>query len=214
MNSNDFKFEGVIVKFGAINDPTIVEPEITQHTISTILNKYFNYIKYTNYWSIHDSIRALACIETLERAIRIAYLDNNNNKNNAIYIYFETEDRYKHFIKISLKGEGNNFYHLFDLEKYRMKCDHAYEIPMESGEADAKISNNKAWFHHDYDFELNFNEVLIDSIMEINEAAFNSVQDAFNNINLKDEDKVSLNKLINDKTFLRKVITPNKTLRC
>lgn len=202
MNNKEFKFNEVIVKFGDILDPTIVEPDISQHTISNIINKYFQYLKYNNNWCVHDSILALTCIEKLSSTFKIASL-KTSNKYKDIYIYFETEDYNKYFVKINKDDFEYKPYNLFDLENYRMKCDHVYIIPMESGETNAKISSNKAWIHNDYDFELNFNEVLIDSIMEINEAAFKLVQNTFNNMNLKDEDRTNLNNLINDKNALK-----------
>lgn len=202
MNNKAFKFNEVIVKFGDMHDPTIVEPDISQHTISNIINKYFQYLKYNNNWCVHDSILALTCIEKISSTFKIASF-KLSNKYKDIYIYFETEDFYKYFVKINKDDFEYKPYNLFDLENYRMKCDHVYIIPMESGETNAKISSNKAWIHNDYDFELNFNEVLIDSIMEINEAAFKLVQNTFNNMNLKDEDRTNLNNLINDKNALK-----------
>lgn len=199
---NEFKFDGVIVKFGDINTPTIVEPEITQGSIANIINKYFNYIKRCEYCNVHNSIISLACIEKISSTFTMASL-KTSNKYKDIYTYFETEDHNKYFVKINKDDFEYKPYNLFDLKNYRMKCDHVYIIPMESGETNAKISSNKAWIHNDYDFELNFNEVLIDSIMEINEAAFKLVQNTFNNMNLKDEDRTNLNNLINDKNALK-----------
>lgn len=200
MNGNDFKFERVIVTVGGINNPIKVAPEITQHTIADIINEYFKYIKYNNNGYINDVVLSLYCINKLTKAIKRAYLEAPHSA--YAYIYFKTNNAEKYFIKIAREDSEDTFYRLFDLEKYRMSCVDVYIIPMESNDENAKINEDKAWVHNKYDFELNFNDILVDSIMPIKEAAFKAVQDTFDNPNLKEEDKTNLNDFIHDKTKL------------